>query len=142
MSIPCSLFRAKLEDNIADQPLDLSLNTLEKIVIQQFKNQISVQRISKNLNLSINKIYSIVNKTFSIKIKNFGKYTSDIKYRVKEARNIGKTLKEIKEIFKLKLYQVIYIDRCNRHVLMKQLYHSINPIPNRGYPPTTIRTLA
>lgn len=43
----------KLENDLPDPPLDLSFNSLEKKVIQQFKDQISVQQISKELDLSI-----------------------------------------------------------------------------------------
>ncbi|MEK7340183.1 MAG: hypothetical protein WBD50_05985 [Candidatus Rhabdochlamydia sp.] len=80
----------KLEND--HQPLDLSLTPLEKKVIQQFKDQIPIIHISKNLNLSTYRIYSIIHKKPLITIKYFGRYTSDIKYRVQEAQNSGKPL--------------------------------------------------
>ncbi|PWU14862.1 MAG: hypothetical protein C5B45_03685 [Chlamydiae bacterium] len=76
----------KSESDLPDQPLDLSFNSL---VIQQFKDQISVQQISKELGLSTDRIYSIISKTSLVKIKDFTRYTSDIKDRVKEARIAG-----------------------------------------------------
>lgn len=141
MSTSQSYLPIKLENDIADQPLDLSFNSLEKKVIQQFKDQISVQQISKELDLSIDRIYSIISKTSLVKIKDFKRYTSDIKNRVKEARNAGKTLSETAKIFDLKPYQVLYVNRRNRDLLVKKLCHSINTIPNRGPSPMTIEKL-
>ena len=143
--IPClyysSLLPIKLENDIADQPLDLSFNSLKEKVIQKFEDQISVQQISEELDLSIDRIYSIISKTSLIKIKDFGRYTSNIKARVKEAQNAGKTLQEIAKIFSLKPHQVLYINRRNRDFSVKQLCHSVNAIPNRGPSPMTIEKL-
>ncbi|QZA59234.1 hypothetical protein [Candidatus Rhabdochlamydia porcellionis] len=140
MSIPYPCYSSplpiKLENGIVNQPLDLSFNSLEKKAIQQFKDKISIQQISKELDLSIDRIYSIISKTSLVKIKNFKKYTSDIKNRVKEAKNAGKTLAEIAKIFNLKPHQALYINRFNRSLFVKQLYHSINIVPNRGSPMT------
>lgn len=145
MSIPppyySPLFPIKQENDPTDQPLDLSFNSLEKKVIQQFKDQISIQQISKRLNLSIDEIYSIISKTSSIKIKCLREYTKDIKYRVKEAQNEGKSLSEIAEIFKLKPHQMIYINRSNRTACLKQLCHCVNAIPNKGPSLMTIEKL-
>lgn len=124
-----------LENNLSNQPLDLSSRTLEKKVIQQFKDQVPIQQISKKLDLSIDKIYSIISKTSSIRIKVFGKYTSNIKYRVKEAQNKGKTLSETAKIFNLNLQQVIYINYLNGD-------NPANLARNKGRPsPTTIKKL-
>ena len=131
----------KLENDDSDQLLDLSFSSLGKKVIQQFKDQISIQQISKELNLSIDRIYSIISKTSLVKIKDFKRYTSDIKNRVKEAQNAGKTAIEIAKIFNLKPYQARYINRCNRNLLIKQLCHSVNTIPNKGPSPMTIEKL-
>ncbi len=129
MSVSCPYYMTslpiKLENDVShDEPLDLSFKPLEKKVIQQFRDQISVQRISKNFNLNINEIYNIINKTSLMQIKDpKGKYTPDIKHRIQEAKNKGKTLKEITKIFHLEFHQVNYINRCNRDVSLKELCH-------------------
>jgi hypothetical protein len=131
----------KLENDLPDQPFDLSLRTLEEKVIQKLNDQTPVQQISQELDATIYKIYSIIRKQPLIKIKDFGRYTLDIKYRIQEARCLGISSKEIAKIFNLKPHQVLYINRCNRDILMEQLCHSVNLIPNGGASAMTIEKL-
>ncbi len=131
----------KLEITIPDGPLDLSLRTLEEGVIQKVEDQIPIQQISQELTSSVYKIYSIITKKSLIKIKSSRKYTPSIKYRVQEAYCLGIPLKKIAKIFNLKKSQVIYINCLNRDILIEQLCHSINLIPNRNSPPMTIEKL-
>ncbi len=53
------------ENDISAQPLDLSLSTLEKRVMQQFNDQVPIEKISQKLDTSIPAICKIIERKFS-----------------------------------------------------------------------------
>ncbi|MGL5263805.1 MAG: hypothetical protein ACRDAI_04415 [Candidatus Rhabdochlamydia sp.] len=114
---------------ISPEPLDLSLNPLEKKVLKEFKDHIPVHEISKDSQINIADIYKIINKKRIIKIKINGRYSPEIKYRIQEARKLGITIEKIAQIFNLEKHRVVYIDRCNRAILREQLAPFITFIP-------------
>jgi len=105
------------------QPLDLSLKTLEEKIIQEFKTQAPIEQICKKLESNIYRIYKTIKK-HPIPIKIDRRYNPVIKHRIQEAQNLGITIEKIAEIFDLEKHKIIYIDRRNRSVLMKQLAYN------------------
>lgn len=115
------------------KPLNLSLTTLRKKIVKEFKEHTPVDEISQNLELSIAGIYKIINQTRVVKIKIGGRYTSDIKKRFQEASRLKYSIKEITKIFHLKKSQAYYL---NHHLGKKKPKEALLP-----YKTFTIKTL-
>ena len=60
-----SFLKKQPENATSDQPLDLSLSTLEKRVMQQFNDQVPIEQISQKLETSAPAIHKIIKKKSS-----------------------------------------------------------------------------
>ncbi|MDQ5955964.1 MAG: hypothetical protein QG627_249 [Chlamydiota bacterium] len=54
------------KNNISGQPLVLSLSTLEKRIVQQFNDQVPIEKISQELEISIPATCKIMKKIYKL----------------------------------------------------------------------------